>query len=192
MCFGLQNKSYCILNTQYSPDEYWTLLNRIKTEMLERGEYADGVGIEFSAQAYNFSIAQIAYPLPIETIKKLGGYIGSEPESNAQNIEILKTDTIPATIDEVSSDILSKGLECNITRKPFRITESELNFYRKIKMPLPRVHPSVRTDRLYEIGIVGKKFKTTCKKCNNETFSIFNPKENFLLYCESCYREELN
>jgi hypothetical protein len=63
MCFGLQNKSYCILNKQYDKDEYYREIDRIKTKLIECGEYADGVGMEFSAQAYNFSLAQLVQRL---------------------------------------------------------------------------------------------------------------------------------
>ena len=72
MCFGLQNKSYCVLNKQYSKEEYFKIIDEIKTEMLERGEYGDVLGLEFSAQPYNFSISQGSFPLDDDIIKKLG------------------------------------------------------------------------------------------------------------------------
>ena len=36
-CIGLRNKSYGIFNKQYSKDEYYQLLDKIKTKMLKDG-----------------------------------------------------------------------------------------------------------------------------------------------------------
>ncbi|KKP83514.1 MAG: hypothetical protein UR85_C0004G0108 [Candidatus Nomurabacteria bacterium GW2011_GWF2_35_66] len=144
MCFGLQNKSYCILNNQYSPDEYYKIIDEIKSEMLERGEYADGLGMEFSAQAYNFSVGQFAFPLDDKEIEKFGGFVAKEPKTNAEGIEIISKDKLPKTIKEVTDEILNKAIECEITGKPFRIIASELEFYKRMDIPLPTIHPTVR------------------------------------------------
>ena len=128
MCFGLQNKSYCILNKQYEEPEYFKIIDEIKTEMLKNGEYSDGPGFEFYAQAYNFSIGQILYPLANEEIVKLGGYIAKEPETNIGDMEVLDENQIPQTIDEVRDDILDKAIRCEVTGRPFKIISSELSF----------------------------------------------------------------
>ena len=38
-CVGLRNKSYCILNKQYTKEEYETLVPRIIAHMRETGEW---------------------------------------------------------------------------------------------------------------------------------------------------------
>lgn len=191
MCFGLENKSFCILNQQYTQEEYWPLVDIIKTEMLKRGEYADGPGMEFSAQAYNFSLANIAFPLSEEIILSLGGYVGKEQESNTDGIEIIDSENIPENIDEVSDKITTKALRCTLSGKPFKVIQTELDFYRRMKLPLPNIHPTIRTDKMYHIGAVGKKYNTTCNKCNTDILSIFDPKENYNFYCENCYQQEV-
>ena len=124
MCFGLQNKSYCIFNIQYNPEEYFSLVDKIKTEMLKRGEYEDGLGFEFSAQAYNFSMGQRYFPLSDNEIIKLGGYVAKEPETNAGNVKIFSSEEVPQTINEVSDDIVNHAIKCEVTGKPFRIIPS--------------------------------------------------------------------
>src|SRR3989338_100976 len=141
MCFVLQNKSYCVLNKQYSKEEYWPSVDKIKCEMWERGEYGDGFPMKFSAQAYNMSIASVSFPLSDEEIVKLGGYLAKEPESNAGEIKTLSGKDIPETIDEATDDVVNHGIACDVTGKPFRITPSELQFYRRMKIPIPSVHP---------------------------------------------------
>ena len=160
MCFGLLNKSYCVLNRQYDKDEYYKIIDEIKFEMLSRGEYGDGPGFEFSAQAYNFSIAQISFPLSDEEIKNLGGYVAKDPDTNAGNQEFLTSDQIPQTIEETTDEILTKAIKCEITGRPFRIVSSELEFYRKTKLPLPSIHPSVRMEGRIRRTANGKSYKT--------------------------------
>jgi len=192
MCFGLQNKSYCILNRQYSEDEYFKIVDEIKFNMLEKGEYGDGVGLEFSAQAYNFSLAQIAFPLNDEEITKLGGYVAKEPETNVGNIEIVKYGSLPKTIDEISDEILNKAILCEKSNRPFRITASELGFYRRMKLPLPNTHPLFRIEKMLNLVKTGKKYKAVCKKCKKNIETVFDPKDNYIFYCEKCYQQEVN
>src|SRR3989338_7001674 len=181
MCFGLQNKSYCVLNIQYSKEEYFPLVDSIKTQMLERGEYGDGLGLDISAQAYNFSIGQITFPLEGGEILKLGGYIAKEPETNAGNVKILSHDEVPQTIEEVSDDIVNHAIKCEVTGKPFRIISSELQFLRKMKMPLPTQHPFIRMQSSFLFVPVGKKYDASCAKCQKSIDSVFDPKNKFIL-----------
>ncbi len=191
MCFGLQNKSYCILNKQYKEVEYFKIIDDIKSEMLKAGEYGDGLGLEFSAQAYNFSLAQIAYPLSNEEIIKLGGYVAKEPETNVGNIEIVKYSDLPKTINEISDDILNKAIICEVSGRPFRIIVSELEFYKRINLPLPNIHPLLRIEKRLHFVKAGKKYKTICAKCKKDIETIYDPSEKFLIYCEKCYQQEV-
>ena len=192
MCFGLRDKSYCILNKQYSAEEYYKLLDKIKYEMLKIGEYGDGLGMEFSAQAYNFSLSQIVFPLSEEQIIKLGGYIAEEPETNISNEQILTNADIPKYIDDVNDDIVEKAIECKVTGRPFRIIQSELQFLRKMKIPLPDTHPMIRMQEELAMFLTAKKYQTSCKKCNKKIESVFNLEEGYnMLYCEDCYKKEV-
>jgi hypothetical protein len=191
MCFGLQNKSYCVLNIQYSPEEYFALVDKIKSKMLQDGEYGDILGLEFSAQAYNFSIGQIMYPLNDIEIIKLGGYVAKEPETNAGSVKLLSVSELPQTIGEVADDITNYAIKCELTGRPFRIIQSELQFYRKMKLPLPYVHPGNRLQENLALAPIGKKYSSICAKCSKKINSIFDPKEDFILYCEKCYQQEV-
>lgn len=191
MCFGLQNKSYCILNTQYEPEEYFKIVDKIKTKMINDGEYGDGLGFAFSAQPYNFSSAGSTYPLSDEQIKDFGGYSLNDPETNAENMVILEKEEIPKTIEEVTGDILNEAIRCEVTGRPFRIVAPELEFYRTMNIPLPTVHPTPRMRVFADLKPTSKKYKTTCRKCKNVIDSMLNPKQDFVLYCEKCYQQEV-
>ena len=191
MCFGLQNKSYCILNKQYLPEKYFKILDEIKSDMMKRGEYGDGVEMQFSAMPYNFSLAQISFPLTNEEIKKLGGYIVKEPETNAGNAQFISTKDLPQVINKVSDDIINFGIKCEVTGRPFRIVESELQFLRKMKLPLPSTHPSLRLQQYLYMAPLGKRHQALCAKCGEAINSLFNPKDGYILYCEKCYQQEV-
>jgi len=192
MCFGLQNKSYCILNKQYEKEEYFEIVDEIKSEMLKRGQYGEGLGLEFSAQAYNFSLAQVSYPLTDDEIVKLGGHVAKEPETNVGNIEVVKYKDLPKTINEISDDILNKAILCEESNRPFRIIASELEFYKRMNLPLPNIHPLLRIERRLRFVKDGKKYKDVCKKCKKDIEVVFDPIDNFLIYCEKCYQQEVN
>ena len=191
MCFGLQNKSYCILNKQYTEEEYYPLVDALKSEMLRRGEYGDGLGMEFSAQAYNFSIGNVSFPLSGDTIRTLGGYTGEEPETNVGDMGVMQPEDVPETIDEVSDALIAKAMICKETGRPFRVIQSELDFYRRMKLPLPTVHPTVRMESSFHMATMAKKHTVNCASCQRSIDSMFPKESGFILYCETCYQKEI-
>ena len=193
MCFGLQNKSYCILNKQYSKEEYFDQVDMVKSQMLKNGEYGQPLPLTFSAQAYNFSMASISFPLTHTEIESLGGYTQKDQESNiSADMEVLEYSDIPQYISDVDESILDKAIVCEETKKPFKIIPSELNFYKIMDLPLPYIHPIKRMNTNYHVAANGKMHQTICQKCEKSIFSIFDPKENYKLYCEKCYQQEVN
>lgn len=191
MCYGLENKSYCILNKQYTPDEYWALLDKIKSTMLKNDEYGEFLDSRFSPQAYNFSLASLSFPVDYEIAVKLGAYIAKDPETNIEGIEVVNSIDLPDTIEDVDDSILNKAILCESTGKPFKITPTEFSFYRKMKIPLPHLHPSVRIENKYRFSPAGTRFYANCFKCSKDIQSIFNPEDGYALYCESCYQQEV-
>ncbi|MFA6393231.1 MAG: hypothetical protein WCW54_04070 [Candidatus Paceibacterota bacterium] len=191
MCFGLQNKSYCILNKQYEEEEYFKIIDEIKSDMLKRGEYNDGPDLSFSAQAYNFSLADISYPLNNEEILKLGGYIARESDSNVGDMKVVKYSELPENIEEVMNDITEKAILCEKSGRPFKIISSELEFYRIMKLSLPDIHPSLRIEKRNHLVPDGKKYKAFCSKCSKNIETVFNPEEKYNFYCEDCYKREV-
>lgn len=191
MCFGLQNKSYCILNKQYTHEEYWPLVDKIKTEMLTRGEYGEATDLKFSAQAYNFALAGMYFPLPEEIIRALGGYTAQVPETNIGNTETINATDLPDTILDAGDDILTKAIICKQTGRPFRIIATELSFYRKMGLPLPHKHPSVRMEHHFRLVPMGTRYHTKCANCSNQTESIFNETDGYILYCTECFQRDI-
>jgi hypothetical protein len=145
-CSGVKDAQYCILNTQYSKEEYFEMLTKIKQHMQEM-PYIDAKGsvytfgeytpIELSYFPYRDSAAHELYPLSDEEITA-NGYVHkniSEPDTDLAGIPALE---LPDSIEDVADDILNAVIISNSSKKRYRITRDELTFYRKYKIPLPR------------------------------------------------------
>src|SRR4029079_13675795 len=71
-CIGLFRKSYCILNKQYSKEEYEALVPKIIEHMRKTGEWGEYFPIEISPFGYNETVAQEYYPLTEEEVTEKG------------------------------------------------------------------------------------------------------------------------
>lgn len=191
-CIGLENKDYHIFNYPYKPEEYFKELDKIKSSLLNKEEYGEFFPYRFNTFAYNGSEADLSYPLSsIEEIKKLGALYQPSIEIETKGIKILKDEDVPNFIGEVKNDILDKAIICEKTGRPFKIIESELEFYRKFKLPLPTLHPLERMKNSFKYLGNNLSFRGTCEKCGLKLETIYEPLEKWHLYCESCYNKEV-
>ncbi|MFC1616577.1 hypothetical protein ACFL21_05520 [Patescibacteria group bacterium] len=62
-CVSLRKKQYCILNKQYSKEQYQVILPKIIEHMKETGEWGEFFPLEISPFAYNETLAQDFYPI---------------------------------------------------------------------------------------------------------------------------------
>ena len=172
-CIALNNKSYCILNRQYTKQEYEKLVPKIIQHMHEmpykdkKGrvyKYGEYFPSEFSPFAYNETIAQEYFPLTKEQAIKQGY---TWKDSGKRDYEItIKPQDLPDHIKEVDDSIINEIIECanhsagviarseatkqspapelsNCTTA-FKIIPSEFQFYKKMNLPLPRLCPNCR------------------------------------------------
>jgi len=193
-CVGLENKNYHIFNRPYKPEEYFMELDRIKTSMLLRGEYGEFLPYRFSTFAYNGAESGLSYPLDEKETNMIGALYQPNIELKTEGLKILRGKEIPDSIFDVEDDILNKVIICEKTGRPFKITKSELEFYRKFKLSLPRFHPLERMKNTY-IHLWSKDknmgYPGICKKCNKKLSSLYDPADGWCLYCEECYKREV-
>ncbi|MCX6807598.1 MAG: hypothetical protein NTZ80_02225, partial [Patescibacteria group bacterium] len=88
-----------------------------------------------------------------------------------------------------NNDILNYAIECEITKKPFRIIKQELEFYRKHNLPLPKRHPDQRHKDRLSLRNPRKLWDRTCNKCNIPIQTSYSPDRPETVYCEKCYLE---
>ena len=150
-CVSLRGKEYCILNKQYTKKEYEELLPKIKQHMKDM-PYTDTQGrvyaygeffpAEIAPWAYNETVAQDYFPLTSQTAQEHGYKWRDEEDST--HTPTLQGSELPDTIEGVDESILKEVIACEETGKSFRIVQQELDFYKKMNLPLPTRHPDVR------------------------------------------------
>ena len=83
----------------------------------------------------------------------------------------------------------------------FKITENELNLYRQLGVPLPRLCFICRHEVRLRKRNPMKLWHRDCMcdrlnhehdgKCNNEFETAFAPDRSEIIYCENCYNKEV-
>jgi CxxC-x17-CxxC domain-containing protein len=105
--------------------------------------------------------------------------------------KIIPANKLPENISEIPDDILSWAIECEITKKPFRIITQELEFYRKYNLPIPRRHPDQRHLDRMKLRSPRKLFERKCDKCGKNMQTTYAPERPEIVYCEDCYEKEI-
>ncbi len=183
-CSGLRNASYCIFNKQYSKEEYEALVPRLIEHMKKTGEFGEFFPVATSPFAYNETVANEYFPMREETALKCGYLWKVEDEINSYQGPVLE---IPENIQEVSDDILKQILTCEVSGKLYKLIPQELEFYRKMKLPIPRRAPNQRhQDRLAQRN-PQILWMRQCSLCQAEIQSSYSPERPEKVYCERCY-----
>lgn len=224
-CVGLRKKQYCILNKQYTREDYESLLPKLKEHMTSMPysdsrdrvyAYGEFLPPEFSPLAYNESSAQDYYPLTEEQARK-DGHLWRPLEEKEFSVT-METEDLPDHIQDVKDDVLKEIIRCSDCRRAYRIIQPELDFYRRLGLPLPRkCHRCRFVDRLknqnplnwrpakcmcageksrpqkgtdYEYKNFTRHFHDS-EPCSNEFETAYAPDRPEILYCEKCYQSEV-
>lgn len=172
-CVGLKHKEYCILNKQYSKENYEELLPRIIKHMTETKEYGEYFPYDLCPFAYNESVVMDHLPLKKEEALKMGFRWRDEEK---------KVD------DPTSSD---KILTCEITGKKFKLIPEELEFYKKMDLPLPKRCPDQRHfDRMSKRN-PWKLYDRKCAKTGVPIKTTFAPNRPEIIYSKEAYLKEI-
>jgi len=236
-CIGLRHKQYCILNKQYTKEEYERLVPKI-IEQMNKIPYVDKKGrvykygeffpIELSPFSYNETVAQEYFPLTEEEAIKQGYSWYKRPKSEYK--PTIKAEDLPDNIKDVDDSILNEIIECKNAKSMasegvaerssassrssasllqkgslsknktlnmctgsgvYRILPQELEFYRKMNLPLPRLCPDCRHYERIKQRNPLKLYKRKCDKCGKEILTIYSPDRPEIVYCEACYLKEI-
>ncbi len=206
-CEGLRKKSYCILNKQYSKEEYENIVSKIIEHMKKTQEYGEFFPSELSPFAYNETIAQEYFPLDKDEVLNKN-YKWKEGEVRNYNIDIKNTDIVD-NIQDVNEEILNKVIECGHRgtckeqcTEAFKILPEELKFYKRMNLPLPRFCPNCRHFRLIGQRNPLKLWDRICmcdkeshfhgkEKCMVDFKTTYSLNQPEIIYCEKCYQQEV-
>jgi hypothetical protein len=171
---------------------------------------------ELSPFHYNETIAQEYLPLTKETALKQGY---SWKDVGERNYSItLPHAQIPDNIAEVKEDIVKEVIGCAHEGKcedqcstAFKLIPAELEFYKQMGIPSPRLCPNCRHYELLKQrnplrlqdgtckcgGEESGKYKNTAlhfhggSQCPNKFITSYLPDSSEIVYCEQCYNAEI-
>lgn len=169
-CFGavgLRHKQYCILNKQYTKEEYEALLPKIIAHMKATGEWGEFLPPSMSPFAFNETLAAEYYPLSREEVLKRG-WKWKELEAKGK----------VATTDSLS---------CATCTQPYKVVPQEAEFYKKMGLPTPKNCHECRHTRRMRSTNPYHLWTRNCAQCGVEFQSSYSPGRTEILYCEACY-----
>lgn len=192
-CVGCRRNKFCILNKQYTENEYNKLLPKITTHMKKTGEYGEFFPISTSPFAYNETLAQEHYPLTREEALKKGYKWRDEAKPTFDNItKTISGSHLPDKLKDTSKDISNWVIKCEESGRLFQIQKAEFTLYHKMNKPIPHLHFLERHKRRRALRNPQKLWKRACAKCNAEIQTSYSPERPDIVYCEKCYLESVN
>lgn len=199
-CVGVQRKQYCILNKEYTKEEYEELVPKIVEHMRATPlRFPDGSSagqewggffpVTVSTYAYNETLAQDYYPMTKEEVEARGWTWLHEADKKDQYMG--PKVEIPDSITDAGDDICTKILTCEETGKQYKIIPQELAFYRQLHVPIPRInffqrykhHLTMRNPRVLH--------NRTCDECGVDIETTYSPDRPEKVFCEPCYQQSL-
>jgi len=185
---GLKMKKYCILNKQYSPEEYEKQVAKIIEHMRKTGEWGEYFSYSSSPFYYNETIAKEYFPLDKEQVEKLGSKWLDEKPEMAKDGEYF---TPPEDIREVDESICNKILKCKTTGRVYKILPPELKFYKRMGLPIPLICPDQRHYDRIKLHDYYRLWPRACAKCGKPIETIYKPESLEVVFCEDCYLKEV-
>lgn len=188
-CISLYKKEYCILNKQYSKEEYYKLRQKIIDDMEHRGEYGEFFPIHTSQFAYNESSAYEHFPMTKEAVEAKG-WRWKESEKKAITLE---GDIVGCAHNGTCDHHCTIG---------FRMIDSEREFLKQLGLPLPKLCPNCRHHNRLQYRNTVRLWKRTCmctqskhlhgeSACSNTFETSYSPEKETVVYCEQCYQSEI-
>lgn len=205
-CMGLQHKQYCILNQQYTKEEYEALIPRIKKHMMDipyidrRGSiyrYGEFFPSELSPFDYNQTLAREFMPLSKEEV--IAQSMTWHEMQERPPLHSMHPDELPESIDMIDDHTLttpilcksylddpSKALEHHCTQY-FKIIPQEREFYRSMGLAVPRHCPNSRHfHRLQRLNPF-HLWTRSCQQCGITLRTSYAPERPEIVWCENCY-----
>lgn len=160
-CVGLRSKEYCILNMQYSKEEYYELRDQIIESMRESREYGQFFPTDICPFTYEESIVNEYHPIQSPT---------DEQVSNAGN---------------------SKTTQRCACGKSYKVLDIEKELYDKFQVPVPLLCPGCRHRNRMETRGRRLLYGRKCNACNKEIVTNYSEADVPNVRCLHCYEKEL-
>ncbi len=207
-CIGLRNKEYCILNKQYSKEEYEELVFKIIEHMnsmpyIDKKErvykYGEFFPAELSPFGYNETAAQDFMPTNKEMAQAMG--FNWRDTKVPEHQPTFFSQNLPDAIKDSNIEIIKENIGCLNCGLAYRIISKEYQFLTQFHLPLPRLCPECRHQARLKLRNPLKLWHRQCMcakshphhtgKCQNEFETSYAPDRPEIVYCEGCYNNEV-
>ena len=98
---------------------------------------------------------------------------------------------VPDLIDAVPDSITAEAIACGECGRPYRVVPAELQLLRRFGLPVPRscfnCRHLARVRRMNPPRLWGRN----CAKCGAGIETSYSPDRPEIVYCESCYQQEV-
>jgi hypothetical protein len=192
-CFGcdaLQKAKHCILNHRYEEREYRKIRDVIIGELTKDNSYGLSMPPFVVPFGYNESIGNFEFPMT-RAEALVEGFKWQDELQMTKGRETLTPEKIPDHIKDVSDSLLDEVLRCVGCARNYKIVAPEIQFYRKMNLPIPRQCFYCRHgDRLRRRGPM-RVFDRICAKCSKVIKTSYAQDRPEIVYCESCYQNEV-
>jgi len=186
-CVGVRQKKYCILNKQYSKEQYETLVPKIIDHMSKAGEWGEYFPIKMFPFFFNKTLAQDYFPLArAEALRR--GYRWKDEEKKAKRKQSV---ALPDNISDAADNLAEQMFVCEETGADYRLIPQELKLHREMGWPLPSLSWEARNRRRLGLRTPRHLWTRPCMKCGKEMVTTFGPDRPDIVYCENCYLKEV-
>ncbi len=168
-CVGVRRKKYCILNKQYSKEDYELLMPKIIEHMRKTGEYGEFFPQDVAPLAYNESLVMDCFPLEKEQALALGYRWKDEP-----------------LIDHTSDHLI-----CESCGKNYAFIEQELAFYKTHNLPPPLKCFACRHRTRVANRTMPAIYEYPCSRCSELMYTGYQPDSGLTILCKKCYLQEV-
>ncbi len=191
-CCGLRKKSYCILNKQYTKEEYLELLPKLIELMKKNNEWGLFFPKELSPFGYNEAIVNEYMPLSKEQALAQGfKWQDNIPSTSGQ--ETIKIENLPINPSDYNDELTKEALACENCNKNYRLISREVSFYKRMMLPLPHKCFNCRHEARMKKRNERTLWDAKCAKCTKEIQTSYKPEDQkiYKIYCEKCYQAEV-
>jgi len=186
-CVGLNHKKYCILNKEYSKEEYEEIVPKIIEHMQKTAAWGEFFPVGLSPFGYNDTMAMEYFPLAKADAEKQGFHWNDYVRPKLSGIENIPASKLPESIREIGNESLTWAIECEKDKKFYKIIPQELEFYRKQNLPIPHFCPDCRHYARKALINPRKLWERKCAKCGIAIQTTYAPNRPEIVYCEKCY-----
>ena len=156
--------------------------------------YGEFYPSELSPFGYNETVAQEKLQFPLSKDEVLStGFNWQDNMQMTTGKETLTPEDIPDSIFEITNSITEEIFKCIDCSRNYKIILAELEFYKRMNIPLPRRCFYCRHNNRLNKKNPYKLWHRKCmaENCDNEFETSYSPDRPEIIYCEKCYQQEV-